>query len=165
MQRAVEPAIGAPRRIKPLQHCAARAVDVKPHTAAYRPVDRRIRHRAPRSHNCRRHGQPRERCNRTPLVRRTRLSPGDPGIHAGAKTRQRRIKGNQELRVEAGSVAPVEFPIEHKPFNFLGLRGNRSRAHASANSPTQACLRSPPFLRRRAFRSRTAGRGPSRASH
>ena len=47
------------------------------------------------------------------------------------------IKRNQELRVEAGSVAPVEFPIEHEPFNFPGVGGNRLRLMRPAYSPTR----------------------------
>src|SRR3954462_4864585 len=40
VKRAVEPAIGSPRRIQPLQQIAVGAVDIEPEVAAVRAVDR-----------------------------------------------------------------------------------------------------------------------------
>src|SRR3954451_17029167 len=48
VQRAVEPAIGPPRRTQPLQQIAVGAVDVEPEVAAVRAVDRGARDGRPR---------------------------------------------------------------------------------------------------------------------
>src|SRR4051794_6423741 len=119
---------------------------------------------APRSRNCRRHGQSRERCNRTPPVRRTRLSLGQPETHAEGKTRKRRNQGKLGTARRGWFGRACRISDRTRTIQLPWRERKSIAPHASTYSPTQACLRLPPFLRRKAFRLKIAGRGPSTTS-
>src|SRR3984957_6449005 len=124
MQRTVEPPVSAPRGVRPLQHRAVGAIDVIPDLAAYGTIDRRIRHA--RGDCVIIIGADDER----------RLAAPGKTLHEGAYlARPKEFGGRmrfvaigvreQQLRRDAGSLAPVKLTVEGEPFDFPGLSGDR----------------------------------------
>src|SRR3954451_10834383 len=118
LQRAVEPAIGPPRWIQPLQQIAVGAVDVEPEVTAIRAVDRGARDSGPRGIVV-----VLGKYRRTPAA--GRQARGQPLDLVHIQRSRRSIAGrvpclDQGLTGKARSIPPIESAVEGKPFDFTG---------------------------------------------